>query len=87
MKKDQFLKRMIKNNLNEISIHDIKFIIEKFGAAAADRVLKVIYYINKKRGLILVDHYSTYTKFSSNYYNNTNGYKFNKNIGLYIRYR
>ena len=87
MKLNKNIKRMVLSNLNEISIFDLKYIIEFFGAAAGDRFLAIIYRINKSRGLILIDRYPTYTKFSSNYYNNTTSYDFNESIGFYIRYR
>lgn len=87
MKLNKNIKNMVISNLNEISIFDLKLIIEKYGAAAADRFLALIYRINKSRGLVLVDRFPTFTKFSSNYYNNTNGYNYNSTIGFYIRYR
>ena len=86
MKLDNFIKRKIMQNLNELSIFDLKFIMENYSFIIADKFLKMIYRINRSRGIILADKYPTYTKFSSvSKYTNFDLYHLERS-GIYSRF-
>lgn len=84
MKLNRHIKEALKRS-HEIDVSELKFFFENYGSEMTERFLKLVYYINKRAGRILVTRYSSYTKFSSNYYNNTSRYEEDCN-GFFVRY-
>lgn len=79
------IKDFIKQSLSDLSVTQIKVMIELYWASKIDKAIKMIYRINKARGLILVDRYPLYTKFSRPYYK----FDFNNRTlenGFYVKF-
>ena len=65
---DRQIKDFIKQSLSELGVTQIKIMVELYGATKVCKAINIIYRINKARGLVLVDRYPLYTKFSRPYY-------------------
>ena len=63
------LKYFVKNSIHEINIHDLKFIVMNYNNIVITRIMKLINYLRLKYKLIIKHEYSSFSKFSTNYYN------------------
>ncbi len=72
MKKlDNRLKDFIKNSIGEININELKYLVMNYGNVVINRIMKIINFLRLKNKLIIKHEYSSFSKYSTNYYNYT----------------